>query len=95
MAAGFILSYPRAAFIRIQLRSGSSSRIILGWRSGKPRSSPSIALKTDPAILSVKEDAARHASVHGLKKIPGTFRDYDDIVVSSVPALQLAVGGGV
>ena len=29
-AAGFVLSYPRAAFIRIQLRSGSSSRTILG-----------------------------------------------------------------
>ena len=51
-AAGFVLSFRRAAVIRIQLRSGSSSRTILGWRSEKPRSSSSMALKTDPAILS-------------------------------------------
>src|SRR5918998_340135 len=46
--------------------------------------------------LCVDEDAARHAGVHRLEKVAGAFGDYDDVVVAlQVPALQLAVGGGV
>src|SRR5918998_6572536 len=46
--------------------------------------------------LRVDEDAARHAGVHRLEKVAGAFRDYDNVVVAlQVPALQLAIGGGV
>src|SRR5215216_2232357 len=43
--------------------------------------------------LSVDEDAVGHAGVHRLQKVPGALGDYDDLVVlSQMPALQLAVG---
>src|SRR5918995_1929201 len=45
-------------------------------------------------LISVDEDAARHAGVQRLQKVPGALRGYDDALLQ-VPALQLAIGGGV
>jgi hypothetical protein len=42
----------RRSAVRTQCRSGSSRRMSLGWWSGIPRSISSMALNTDPAILS-------------------------------------------
>jgi hypothetical protein len=39
-------------FVRTQCRSGSSRRMSLGWWMGIPRSISSMALNTEPAILS-------------------------------------------
>src|SRR5215204_4042507 len=54
-----------------------------------------IVAKSPRDLLSVDVDTARYAGVHRLKKIPGALRGYNDLAVLQVPALQLAVGGGV
>src|SRR5215204_6981250 len=54
-----------------------------------------IVAKSPRDLLSVDVDTARYAGVHRLEKIPGALRGYNDLAVLQMPALQLAVGGGV
>src|SRR5215212_2431704 len=51
-AFALVRSHSRRCVMRSYRRSGSSRRMSLGWRSGIPRSSLSMALNTAPAILS-------------------------------------------
>ena len=98
-AAGFILSYPRAALL---CANSVQIGLLEPYDPGLTEADAEIFLKHgledgSGHPLCVEVDGARHAGRHRLKKIPGALGDYDDVVVflSQVPALRLAVWGGV
>ena len=95
-AAGFVLSYPRAAL----LCELSADRALETDESRLVERDTQVdlehGLEDGPCYpLSVKVDATRNASAYGLRPIFVALENDEDLIVSQVPALQLPVGGGM